>query len=124
MNNEKVYQSIYDELSKYLIANWEKLVIYLEYGEASYSFSFYIKSNNEYIKCYDLPKVTEQEIAESFSSIDRIVSQERSKEKNELWSNMTILITNDGDMHADYDYTDLSNGTYQHKKDWKKKYLI
>ena len=44
MMNEKIYQSIYDELDKYLITGWDKLVVYLEYGKASYSFSFFLKT--------------------------------------------------------------------------------
>lgn len=123
MINEKVYQEVYDELNQYLIPGWEELIVYLEYGNASYSFSFYIKTDGGYVKCYDLPDILESALADSFKKIDRLVSEERSKEKNDLWTNMTMMVTKTGDMHADFDYTDLSEGTYQFKKDWKKKYL-
>lgn len=123
MINEKIYQGIYDELSKYLASGWEKLVVYLEYGNASYSFSFYVKTKEGYVKCYDLPDVSEKVLDSSFKKIDKLVSKERNKDKDELWSNMTMIVTTSGDMHADLDYTDLSEGTYQFKKDWKKKYL-
>lgn len=123
MINEKIYQGIYDELSKYLASGWEKLVVYLEYGNASYSFSFYVKTKEGYVKCYDLPDVSEKALDSSFKKIDKLVSKERNKDKDELWSNMTMIVTTSGDMHADLDYTDLSEGTYQFKKDWKKKYL-
>ncbi|MBP3804161.1 MAG: DUF600 family protein [Oribacterium sp.] len=123
MISEKVYQSIYDELDKYLIAGWDKLIVYLEYGKASYSFSFYVKANGKYVKCYDLPEVSEDDIAASFKKIDKIVDKERKKNKDE-WSNMTVIIEKTGKMHADLDYTDLSEGTYQFKKSWKKKYLV
>lgn len=43
MMDEKVYQNIYDELSGYMKSDFSKLVVYLEYGENSYSFSFYLK---------------------------------------------------------------------------------
>ena len=49
--NERMYQEIFDELSKYLTAEWDKLIVYLEYGNASYSFAFYIKAGDKYIKC-------------------------------------------------------------------------
>ena len=123
MINEKIYQGIYDELSKYLIFGWEKLVIYLEYGNASYSFSFYVKTKEGYVKCYDLPDVSEKALGASFKKIDKMVSKERNKDKDALWSNMTMIVTEAGDMHADLDYTDLSEGTYQFKKAWKNKYL-
>ena len=37
---------------------------------------------------------------------------------------MTVIVEKSGKMHADLDYTDLSEGTYQFKKNWKKKYLV
>ena len=123
MMNEKIYQNIYDELDKYLITGWDKLVVYLEYGKASYSFSFFLKTNGKYVKCYDLPDVSEDELAASFAMIDKMLEKERKKDKD-AWTNMTITIEKSGSMHADLDYTDLSGGTYQFKKDWKKKYLI
>lgn len=123
MMNEKIYQAIFDELSKYLIAEWNKLIIYLEYGNTSYSFAFYIQAGDKYIKCCDIPGVSEKELAKSFSDIDKIVSKERSQEKNTLWTNMTMTVTKTGQMYTDFDYTDLSEGTYQFKKNWKKKYL-
>lgn len=122
MINEKIYQNIYDELDKYLVSGWDKLIVYLEYGKASYSFSFYVKVNDKYVKCYDLPGVSDDDLAASFKKIDKIVEKERKKDK-EPWSNMTVVIEKTGQMHADMDYTDLSEGTYQFKKDWKKKYL-
>ena len=124
MINEKIYQEIFDELSKYLVSGWEKLIVYLEYGNASYSFAFYVKNNGEYTKCYDIPEVSEKALDLSFKKIDMIVSKERDKDVNEAWTNMTMTVTSAGDMHTDIDYTDLSDGTYQFSKAWKKKYLI
>lgn len=122
MANEKVYQEIFDDLSKYLLPGWEKMVVYLEYGEASYTFSFYLKIKGKYVKCYDLPEVSDEELAESFKEIDKVVSKSRNRGKD-LWSNMTMIVDNAGSMHTDFDYTDLSEGTYNYKKEWKKKYL-
>lgn len=123
MINEEVYQIIFDELSQYLLPYWEKLIVYLEYGNNSYTFSFYVKDEHRIVKCFDLPGVTEEALASSFKKIDIIVSKERRNEKGNLWSNITMTVMNTGDMHADYDYSDLSEGTYEYKKEWKKKYL-
>ena len=123
MFNGKIYQSIFNELVPYLPTGWENLIVYLEYGQGSYSFSFFVKHNKEYKKCYDLENVFEEELLESFKKIDIIVSKERNKITNP-WSNMTMTIDNKGKMHTDFDYTDLSSGTYQFKKDWKMKYLV
>ena len=82
-----------------------------------------IEAGDKYIKCYDIPSVSDKELAKSFSAIDKIVSKERSQEKKALWTNMTMIVTKTGQMHTDFDYTDLSEGKYQFKKNWKKKYL-
>ena len=124
MMDEKVFQRIFDEIVRYLNLNWDKVVVYLEYGEASYSFSFYVKSKDECVKCFDLPGVSEDELMKTFKKIDSIVSKERGKNGQEKWTNMTMVVTNKGQMHTDFDYTDLSEGTYQFKKEWKKKYLV
>lgn len=123
MINDKVYQGIYEELADFLPSKWEKLVVYLEYGQASYSFSFYVKMEGQYVKCYDLPRASEDALAGAFKKLDKLMVKERKKE-NEPWSNMTMVVEKSGKMHTDFDYTDLSEGTYQFKKNWKKKYLV
>ena len=124
MISESVYQAIYDEIRQYLATDWEKLIVYFEYGEASYLISFYAKYGSEYVKCYDLPNVLEDDLVNSFVKINDIVSAERNKEESQIWSNMTMVLDSTGNVHIDYDYTDLSNGTFQFKKEWKKKYLV
>ena len=123
MLNEKIYQMIFDELHIFLTPEWEKLIIYLEYGEGSYAYSFYEKRKTGFVNGYDLPGVSEKAIDSSFKSIDRFILNERNKEKSELWTNMTMIVTKTGKMHVDFDYTDLSEGSYKYKLKWKKKYL-
>ena len=36
---------------------------------------------------------------------------------------MTMIVDAEGNMKTAFDYTDLSHGNYQYKKEWKKKYL-
>ena len=123
MIEKKTYQKIYDELYMYLTSDWEKLIVYLEYGEGSYTYSFYEKTKFGYINGYDLPGVSERAIDNSFKKIDKLVLKERENDKDDQWTNMTMVVTKTGDMHTDFDYTDLSEGKYQFKKKWKKKYL-
>ncbi|WP_080770502.1 immunity protein YezG family protein [Ruminococcus flavefaciens] len=96
----------------------------MTFANRTNSFSFYVNENGKYIKCYDLSNVSEEELSVSFEKINTTISIERKKIKNELWSNMTMVVSKEGKMHVDYDYTNLSEGTYQFKKNWKKKYLI
>ena len=121
--NERNYQMIFDELSQYLFQSWEKLIVYLEYGEGYNSISFYEKINNQYLKCYDMPGVAEEELDHSFAVIDKVISKERGKMKDP-WTNMTMVVDRSGKMRTDYDYTDLSEGAYRYLKQWKKKYLL
>lgn len=123
MIDEKIYQKIYDELNVFLVPEWKKLIVYLEYGEGSYTFSFYIKGEKDFFNGYDLPNVSEKKIDDAFKKIDKIVLKERMKEKDDLWTNMTMVVSKFGDFHVDFDYTDLSKDAYQYKKNWKKKYL-
>ena len=123
MIDDKTYQKIYDELGRFLLPDWKKIVVYLEYGEGSYAFSFYEKIGDKYVNGYDLPGVKEKDIDAAFKKIDKLILKERKKEKGDPWTNMTMTLTKSGDMKANFDYTDLSEGTYQFKKNWKKKYL-
>ena len=123
MMDNKIYQMIFDEISGFLPSVWDKVVIYLEHGEDSYSYSFFVKEKDEYIKCFDLNNLSEEELFAAFSRIEIKVSAERSKMKD-CWSNMTMVVDNSGAMKTEFDYTDLSSGNYQYKKLWKKKYLV
>ena len=124
MTNDSVYQSIFDEVCKYLPDDWEKVVIYLEYGESSYSISFYVKETGKYTKCYDLKGVFDEDLYQSFREINKDVTIQRSIINGEKWTNMTMVVERSGKMHVDYDYTDLTEESYQYSKKWKKKYLV
>lgn len=123
MVNNRVYQNIFEEISGYLTSGWDKVIVYLEYGNSSYTFAFYEKKDEQYTKCFDLPNVPEDNLLKSFARIDDIVSQERKKGEAD-WSNMTMIVDNSGKMHTDFDYTDLTECSYQYMKNWKKKYLV
>lgn len=121
MMNDKIYQMIFDEVLNFLPSEWEKIVVYLEHGEDSYSYSFYVKIKGNYVKCFDLG-ISDDKLLSSFARIEKKVSKERSK-LDKCWSNMTMIVDDEGNMKTAFDYTDLSRGNYQYKKAWKKKYL-
>lgn len=123
MINNEVYQFIYDQIAPFLPEKWEKLVCYLEYGESSYTVSFFVRIDGKYINCFDLPSASEDKLYGAFDAIDEVVMVERNKQKEKLWTNMTICVDEDGKMHTDFDYTDLSESAYEHEQEWKEKYL-
>ena len=71
-----------------------------------------------------MPGVSERSLNDSFKKIDKLISKERCKEKENVWTNMTMTVSSNGDMHTDFDYSDLSEKAYEFKKNWKKKYLV
>lgn len=121
MMNDKIYQMIFNEVVDFLPSEWTNVVIYLEHGEEAYSYSFYVKVSGKYVKCFDLD-ISENELFAAFARIEKKVSKERSK-LDKCWSNMTMIVDDEGNMKTAFDYTDLSHGNYQYKKAWKKKYL-
>lgn len=123
MISEKIYQSIFDEVSIYLPSSWDRVVICLEYGESSYSISFYVKESGKYTKCYDLKGVSDEELYRSFKKINNAVAKQRNAIDGDKWSNMTMSVESSGKMKVDFDYTDLTEKAYQYSREWKKRYL-
>lgn len=123
MISGKLFQMIFDEIANFLPDKWEKIVVYLEQGIDYYSYSFYVKINGKYIKCYDLENISDDDIFTAFENIDEALSQEWEKE-TEPWSNMTMLVDNSGNMKTYFDYTDLSEGNLEYKKIWENRYLV
>ncbi len=121
MMNDRIYQIVFDEIIEFLPHKWERVIIYLEHGEESYSYSFYVKTEGSFKKCFDLD-VEDNKLFFAFANIEKQVSRERMK-LDECWSNMTLVVDNEGSMKVEFDYTDFSNGNYQYKKMWKDKYL-
>ena len=120
--NNAVYQEIFNEFAKYLPQGWKKIIVYLEYGMDSYTFSFYVLLNGNYIKCYDLPGMDEEALLGSYKKIDSIIFGIRNKEIGE-WTNATMVVDKEGKMKTEFDYTNLMEEGYLYKKNWKQKYL-
>ncbi len=126
MSSRNHYQELFDLLQPYLPAGWKRVVLYAEYGIASYSFEFFVKTaSDEYVKCFDLPGVDEEAQDDTFDEMDKVYSALRAElPDSSLWSNATIAIDASGKMDADFDYTDLRENGYSYKQTWKAKYLI
>ena len=99
-------------------------MVYLEYGESSYSISFYVKQSGNYIKCYDINGISDDDLYQSFKKINNDIVIQRDMVAGEKWSNMTMVVERSGKMNVDFDYTDLTERAYQYSKEWKKKYLV
>lgn len=123
MINNEIFQKILDRIIGFFPAEWQRVVFYMEYGEASYSAAFYVKEGGSYVNCFELPNVTEDELYTAFDEIDEFVSEERNNSKEDNWTNMTMCVDCTGKMLTDFDYSDLTENSYEYEKRWKKKYL-
>ncbi|MDO4848943.1 MAG: DUF600 family protein [Coriobacteriia bacterium] len=126
MSSRNYYQELFDLLQPYLPAGWKRAVLYAEYGIASYSIEFFVKTaSGKYVKCFDLPGVDEEALDDTFDEMNEVYSVFRAElPGSSLWSNATIAINASGKMDADFDYTDLQESGYSYKQTWKAKYLI
>lgn len=118
-----VFQKIYDELMVFVPKNATKVVFYFEYGTESYSFEFFYSDGSNYTKCFDIPNLDYEALMSSFDVVDGILSETRDACDDKKWTTLTMSVDSEGNMHTDFDYSDLSSGTYEYKKIWKKKYL-
>lgn len=124
MRKDKVIQKIFDTIEPLAPDGWTKLVFYAEYDQYSYSMEFYVLIDGRFVKCFDLPRVSRSDLIEAFDEIDKTLTAERKTLAGKsAWTSMTMVVQANGKVKVDYDYTDLTEGAYAHKKAWKKKYL-
>ena len=123
--NEKVFQEVWDKIQDYLPADWQRMVFFAGYTEDSYSMKFYSKPDNgSYIDCFRLPGAVKAKLIKLFMDVNKILAEERKKldDKNK-WTVFTMMVDSDGNMKADFDYSDHSEDMISYEREWKKKYL-
>ena len=121
--NVMPFQEIYNTISPTLPEKWKKIVILFSYLGESYIFKYYIqKINGEYIDCYQIPGVSEDDILSILSDLDDIVYPVRKKLRDK-WKTATMIIKSDGSFNCEFDYDTQSDDMIKYIEDWKKKYL-
>ncbi|SHM97459.1 Protein of unknown function, DUF600 [Anaerosporobacter mobilis DSM 15930] len=126
MNDNEMFQYIWDNISDLIPSKWESVVFYAEYGQESFSMEYFVEQEKgSYKKCFQLDNIDRKIMLERFLNIDKYINHIRNQLANkEKWSNMTLRISNSGEIKADYDYSDLAEQAYEHKKRWEERYLI
>ena len=119
------YQSIFNTLQEVLPDDWHKVVFYAQYGENSYSMKYFVDSGDGvYTECFKLKGISKKDIIKAFAVIDsQIMPVRKELSKKDTQSVMTLIVDDEGNFKADYEYEDISKdsiGYYQH---WKEKYL-
>ncbi len=118
------FQNIYNILQEVITIDWKKIVFYAEYSEGSYSMKFYVKNmSGKYIDCFSLEGVTDMEVIKIFKQVNKEIQPVRECETNNIWNLLTMIITDDGDFKAHYEYENV-NYMIDHKEKWMQKYLV
>ena len=122
--NKINYEKLLDELLDVVPANWKKVVLYAEYTATSYSFKYFVNSEDKYIDCFDLKGIDETLLIQKFMKLDEIIRPSRAglSGKNK-WSVMTVVFQNDGNFKTEFDYDDISENSIEYFQKWKTKYL-
>lgn len=122
---ETVFQEIFEKISEMISDDWKKLVVCISYTEGSCSINYYTDNGNGiYVDCFSQKNTEKAHLIRLFMDINRILEPERSvlDDKNR-WSVMTMAIDSDGNMEAEFDYTNISGRTIEYEEEWKRRYL-
>lgn len=120
--DDKLYQQIFNIISKFLPRRWEKIACYFRYKYSSYSFKFYVKEKDScYKQCYDY-KIDEVELGKAFEQIFDLLSGKNVKTTIVL----TLLVNRQGEIKAEYDYDNeiIDKSWYKYEQAWVKKFLV
>lgn len=119
------FQRLYELLDNVLPDAWNKVVFRAEYREGSYSMKYYVKDQaGEYIDCYNLRGITEDDIVKTYIEIDKVLHPERQKlATGKRWSVLTFSIDSKGKFKTEFSYDDIDADYFKYIEEWKKKYL-
>lgn len=124
--NEMNYNEIASLIVDLLPEEWSKVAFFAQYFDDSYLMKFYADcGDGKYTDCYLLPDVSDDDIYNTFSAINKLIKPVYSSlDKKDKWSVMTILFSCDGNFRTEYEYKDISETSIAYIMEWKKKYLI
>ncbi len=119
------YQSIFNTLQDILPDAWHKVVFYAQYGESSYSMKYFVDSGDgKYTECFKLKGVSKRDIIKAFATIDsQIMPIRKELSIKDTWSVMTLVVDDEGNFKADYEYKKISDDSIGYYQRWKEKYL-
>lgn len=119
------YQGIFNTLQEILPDDWHKVVFYAQYGENSYSMKYFVDSGDGvYTDCFKLKGISKRDIIKAFAVIDsQIMPIRKELSKKDTWSVMTLVVDDECNFKADYEYEDIFEDSIGYYQRWKEKYL-
>lgn len=124
--NDAIFQKVIDIIQPNLPARWKRVIFFAGYTQGSYSMKYYTQDDKgEYTDCFNHKNLNRAQVMKMFIDIDRILSAERSSlSENNKWSVMTMIVSKDGAMKTEFDFTDISENAIAYEQAWKKKYIV
>lgn len=123
MVNSRIFQIIFDELSKYLSPSWEKLIVCNSLSPDCPYGVFFIEQDGEYVKCDNLQYASQEEIENSLNTIHDILSGAIQEDVNDERTVFTMVVEPDGHMNAFFDYCKAKEQQEWLSNGWTQKYL-
>ena len=113
------YQNLFDIVRPSLPEYWDKVVLYFALMPDTYETMYFVRLNNmEYLDCFHLEQDRE-ELLLRLSALYKEVKDINNKE----CSVITVVIYADGEVHADFDYTRITDNYDSYFESWMKKYI-
>ena len=87
----------------------------------AFSCLFYREGGTD---CFKLKGISKRDIIKAFALIDSQIMPIRKKlSKKDTWSVMTLIVDDEGNFKADFEYEDISEDSIGYYQRWKEKYL-
>lgn len=119
------YQGIFNTLQEVLPDDWHKVVFYAQYGESSYSMKYFVDTGDgQFTDCFKIKDIPKRDIIKAFAVIDsQIMPIRKELSKKDTWYVMTLIVDDEGNFKADFEYDDISEDSIGYYQRWKEKYL-
>lgn len=123
--NEEIFQEIFDKIQPVLPNEWGKMVLFVGYTAGSYTMKFYTSDKKGvFTDCFSQKGVNKTQLIKIFMSIDKTLSVVRKElSDRDRWSVMTMIVSTEGTMKTEFDYTDISENMIDFEQAWKEKYI-
>ncbi|WP_374720044.1 antitoxin YezG family protein [Parageobacillus toebii] len=129
---DSIYQAIAQNIVETIPEDWTKVYLYAEITEGvhkSYFFYYPVRSD-EPAYSHDIPElfdIDENEYDELWYQLLDLLQElwnEFKINSNQPWSNLTLILDNEGNFKIDYSYDDLSKvDPHEQQIIWEYKYL-
>ncbi|AMA73476.1 antitoxin YezG family protein [Aneurinibacillus thermoaerophilus] len=127
-----IYQAIAQNIIETIPEDWDKVYLYAELTEGvrkSYFFYYPVESD-EPVYSHDIPElfdINENEYDQLWYQLLDLLKElwdEFKVNSNQPWSNLTLILDNEGNFKIDYSYNDLSKADpHEQQIIWEHKYL-